>query len=418
MKILIVGATGFIGSAIYQGLKLAGHEVIAGIRNPEAFEDKAIKIDFSSLKDDINLVQKLQDIDIVINAVGIISPKNGQSFKQMHTSAPIMLFDAAKKAHVKRIIQISALGTKDGTTLYHTSKHKADSYLKSLSIDYAILYPSVVYGDDGKSTALFQSLASLPMVPIIKDGSQIIQPIDIKDLVQTVIKIVPSNEKNIELNLVGEKSITYKALLLGFRKYLGLKNTKTISLPTIGTNIIGKILDEPTINHDNIIMLNQGNSADVKPLSDFLGYTPTSIEDNLFQKRANNAQKLFASLYLIRPTLRIVIGFVWIWSGIVSAFLYPQIDALKLLHEVGVSAPLDLPLLYISAFLDITIGIITLMGYKLKPMLLFQIIVILVYTIILTFMAPYHWLHPFGPLLKNIPLVVTIYILLQLERYR
>ncbi len=418
MKILVVGATGFIGKSIYRKLETLKYEVIAGVRNPDAFDGKAIKIDFLKLVEDSTLAQRLEGIDVVINAVGIITPTKEQSFETMHTLAPIKLFESAKKANVKRIIQISALGTQTGTTPYHISKHEADTYLKNLRVDYAILYPSVVYGDDGKSSAFFQALASLPIVPIIGDGSQILQPVKSEDLVQTIVKILASKDPSIELNIVGKSPISYKKLLLGFRKYLGIKGTKTLSVPMLGTNMIGKILDEPTVNHDNIIMLNQGNSADVSPLANFLNYTPKSIEETLFKTQASNAQKLFASLYFLRPLLRIIIGFVWIWSGIVSAFLYPHVDALRLLHDVGISSPLDVPLLYISSFLDIAIGVVTLLGYKLKEVLIFQIVVIFVYTIILTLLAPYHWLHPFGPVLKNLPLIVTIYILLLLEKYR
>jgi uncharacterized protein YbjT (DUF2867 family)/uncharacterized membrane protein YphA (DoxX/SURF4 family) len=364
------------------------------------------------------LVKNLQDIDVVINCVGIIAATKTQSFEQMHTTAPIMLFDACKQAHVKKIVHISALGTQEGTTPYHLSKNKADSYLRGLGIDYAILHPSVVYGDDGKSTALFQALSTLPFVPIIADGAQQLQPIYIDDLTRCVQTAISSKQKAIELNLVGETPISYKEMLFGFRAWLGKRPSKAISVPTLGTDIIGKILDEPSISHDNIMMLNTGNSADVKPLATFLGYTPQGIQKKLFSTKAHNAQKLYASLYLIRPLLRYILGFVWIWSGIVSAFLYPQDKALGLLHDVGIKAPLDLPMLYVAAALDIGIGLLTIFGYRLKLLLPFQIIVIVVYTLLLTFLAPYHWLHPFGPVLKNLPLVISIYILLKLETYR
>ena len=165
-------------------------------------------------------------------------------------------------------------------------------------------------------------------------------------------------------------------------------------------------------------MLNEGNSASVKPLADFLGYTPVGMKENLGRKEANNAQKLYASLYLIRPLLRLIIGFVWIWSGIVSAFLYPQPLALELLHEVGVPVGVDISLLYLASSLDIAIGILTMVGYRLKIILSLQILIIVVYTFLLTALAPYHWLHPFGPVLKNLPLMVSIFVLGRLEKFR
>ena len=165
-------------------------------------------------------------------------------------------------------------------------------------------------------------------------------------------------------------------------------------------------------------MLNEGSMASVEPLKKFLNYTPASMQERLFCLKAHNAQKLYASLYFMRPLLRLVLAFVWIWSGVVSAFLYPQPLALELLHEVGVPMGLDVPLLYFASFLDVSIGILTLIGYRLQAMLSLQMLVIAIYTLLLSFLAPYHWLHPFGPVLKNLPLLVSIYILSRLEKFR
>jgi uncharacterized protein YbjT (DUF2867 family)/uncharacterized membrane protein YphA (DoxX/SURF4 family) len=418
MKILLIGATGFVGSSLYEGLVNSRHEVVAGVRHSAAFLATTIKLDFLDMDDKIELVKSLKSFDVVVNAVGIIAETKTQTFDQLHTFSPIKLFDACREAGVKKVIHISALGSEEGTTLYHVSKNRADKYLRASGLEYAILHPSVIYGDDGKSTALFQALATLPLTPIVDKGEQRLQPIRIEDLVATVQQAIVSKEQNIELNLVGSELISYKELLQIFRKWLGYSATNTVSIPTVGTNLIGKILDEPTVSHDNIVMLNSGNSADVQPLSDFLGYEPIGFRENFEQSKAYNSQKLYASLYLIRPLLRLIIGFVWIWSGIVSAFLYPQPLALDLLHEIGIPIGLDVPMLYLASFLDIGIGLLTIVGYRLQALLASQALVIVFYTLLLSVLAPYHWLHPFGPVLKNIPLLLTIYLLSQLEKFR
>ena len=408
MKILILGATGFIGKEIAQTLKKDGHALLS-------YRDKT---DFMHLPEHTTLVEMLREVDILINAVGIIAETKNKTFKQIHTLAPIALFKASKEAGVKKVIQISALGSEHGTTTYHSSKNRADAYLRESALAYAILHPSIVYGDDGKSTALFQALATLPLIPIVGDGQQLLQPIRIEDLVATVKKAIASTDSKIELNVVGAHTITYESLLQTFRKYLGYKETKSITVPTFGTDIIGKILEEPTVSHDNIKMLNEGNAAEVTPLANFLGYTPVGFKEHFENTPSYHSQKLYASLYLLRPFLRMVLGLVWIWSGVVSAFLYPQPLALALLHEVGVPVGLDIPLLYVASFLDISIGILTLIGYRLQALLALQVLVIAVYTLLLTLLAPHHWLHPFGPVLKNIPLLFAIYILSRLEKFR
>ena len=97
MKILIIGATGFIGKAIYQTLRNNSDEVLASTRD---------FIDFSTLQNDKELIKKLEGFDVVVNAVGIIAEQKGQTFEQMHTIAPIVLFDACKEAGVKKRGQV------------------------------------------------------------------------------------------------------------------------------------------------------------------------------------------------------------------------------------------------------------------------------------------------------------------------
>jgi len=419
MKVLVLGATGFIGQSIYDFLQRGEcFEVVAGVRDAQKFSGDAVKIDFNQLEDDKELVKSLTGFDVVVNAVGIIAESKKATFEKIHTIAPKVLFDACKEAGVKKVVQVSALGTQRGTTNYHQSKNRADAYLRELGIDYAILHPSIVYGEGGKSTALFQALAALPFLPVVGDGLQKLQPIAIEDFVVTVKRVIQSQEKQIELDVVGRESLTYKEMLQGFRKRLDLEETKVVSLPPFGSDVMGKLLDEPTISQDNITMLNQGNSASVEPLEKFLKYRPVTMQERLFRTEASSAEKLSASLYFMRPLLRIVIAFVWIWSGIVSAFLYPQDLALELLYEIGTPEVLALPLLYVASLLDITIGVLMLMNYRLQLLLKFQLLVIFVYTLLLTFLATHHWLHPFGPVLKNLPLLVSIYILSRLEKFR
>ncbi len=252
-------------------------------------------------------------------------------------------------------------------------------------------------------------------MPIIHEGSQELQPIFIDDLVATVIKVIQSNDPKIELDLVGKEPISYRHLLEKFRAWLGKKPTKAVKIPA-SLAFFGKILDEPIINKENLAMLNQGNTADVAPLKNFLGYMPKSMEESIFAQKATPTQKLTTSLYFMRPLLRVVIAFVWIWSGITSAFFYPQEGALALLADVGITGDLALPMLYFASFLDIGIGFFLLLGVQVICLLRFSLIVIVGYTLILTLLAPFHWLHPFGGVLKNLPLLMSIYIAILLER--
>lgn len=77
-----------------------------------------------------------------------------------HFVTPKALFNAAVKAKVKKVIQISALGVETTKVDFATSKKTCDEYLLSLPIDAVVLRPSLVYSAGSyRGTSLFRGLA-------------------------------------------------------------------------------------------------------------------------------------------------------------------------------------------------------------------------------------------------------------------
>jgi hypothetical protein len=66
--------------------------------------------------------------------------------------------------------------------------------------------------------------------------------------------------------------------------------------------------------------------------------------------------------------------------------------------------------------MDLAFGIATLLVSRRRYVWLAQIAVIALYTVIISVRLPEFWLHPFGPLLKNLPMVAAIVVLYHLER--
>lgn len=157
MRILLTGASGFIGRHLREALLSAGHVVVCAGRSPEPVQacSEFVEADFTR---DFNMgdwIPKLRGIEVVINAVGIIREKGLQTFDLVHVRTPRALFDACVIAGVGRVIQISALGADEGAqSEYHLSKSRADRYLAGLPIAWTIVQPSLIYGADGQSAQL------------------------------------------------------------------------------------------------------------------------------------------------------------------------------------------------------------------------------------------------------------------------
>lgn len=417
MIILLTGASGFIGLHLLHALHRAGHVVIAAGRRDVAGV-RTIRADFSEDTDAARWISRLQNIDVAINAVGILRETSQQSFESTHTRAPIALFDACVQAGVQRVIQISALGASTGTTAYFRSKHTADEHLSSLPLDWTIFQPSLVYGPGGTSAQLFTLLASLPVIGLPGDGKQLVQPIHIDDVCASIARSLdlPQTYRR-TIALVGREPIAYRELLATLRKQMGMSDAMFMPVPrplmrttaAVVQHLPGSLLDPETLS-----MLEAGNTADAVATTELLGRPPRSVDD--FIERENCREiRWSAQLRWLMPLLRISIALVWLWTAAVSFGLYPVEASYELLRHVGVPASFSALLLYGAASLDLLLGIGTLLLRKRGWLWIAQMVLIVGYTILISWRLPEFWLHPYGPILKNLPLLTAIYMLYVLE---
>ncbi|WP_010324791.1 SDR family oxidoreductase [Marinobacterium stanieri] len=413
MRVLLTGATGFIGQHLHRALLAEGHDVVACSRQHPGLPCRAfIPCDFAQdLKSD-DWLPRLNDVDAVINAVGIIRETGLQRFQSLHTDAPKALFKACAECNISRVIQISALGADEqAETNYHLSKREADDFLAKQPLDWLILRPSLVYGPGSTSSELFAGLAALPLTPLIGDGQQPVQPIHIDDLVKAVLTALTSKSPSRQrIDCVGPRALSFQYWLNGWRKWLGKATAPSMRVPfslaQSGARVCAPFSRLP-VDAESLQMLQRGNAAPVEPFTRAFGFTPQCFEHSIEQRPASPAERQQAGLFFLWQLLRLSLAFMWIWTGLTSAFWYPVSDSYQMLSAVGLSG-VALPIaLYAAALLDTLLGLALLLNYRLRLVLLTQVAMMLGYSLILSFCLPEFWLHPFGPISKNLPLIVA-----------
>lgn len=277
MNVLLTGASGFIGRNFAAALTQAGHRIVPASRHTG--------IDFRRMTAPGNWLPHLHDIDAVINSVGIIGETPRQRFATLHRDAPIALFQACAETGIRRVIQISALGT-DGTAFsaYHLSKRAADDALRSLDLDWFVLRPSLIYGRGGGSAALFMRLARLPITPLIGDGSQALQPVHIADVTACVLRCLEMATPRQSLEIVGNETVTFAEWLARMRTGQNLPPARRLHLPPQLAHAAFRLLRHihPLFQPDNLRMLLTGYHADPAPLARFLGRSPLDFSPELF----------------------------------------------------------------------------------------------------------------------------------------
>ena len=98
---------------------------------------------------------------------------------------------------------------------------------------------------------------------------------------------------------------------------------------------------------------------------------------------------------------------LWIFTGITSIHLSPEIGH-EVLAKANVAGLLADIAIYAGGIFDVILGLWVITSFKTKLCCIAQIVVILLYTLLLTLIDASFWLHPFGPITKNIPIIVLI----------
>lgn len=427
MRILVTGASGFIGSHVLQALLAAGHQVVAGVRRSDSIPVRdgcsVLSMDFSNFSMDGEVSEwlpQLQGLDAVVNCVGIIAEDRRNRFDALHSRGPIALFRACSQAGVKKAIQISALGADDTAfSRYHLSKKTADDFLISTDLDWAILQPSMVYGAGGKSLTLFAALAALPVTPLVDGGGQQLQPVHVDDLVAAILRLLePGAPGRMKLDIVGPEAVTMAGMLAMLRGWLGREPASVCSVPfrfaLTMAEIAGHFVASP-VNGEALRMLQQGNTGDSSALTALLGRPPKSLATALRQWPARQAERWHAGLFFLVPALRYALALMWIWSGLTSALLYPPAESYAMLAAVGVTGIAAPWALYGASLVDGLLGLAFLLRYRVRLAGVIQLGLMAVYSLAIGICLPEFLLHPFAPLVKNLPLIVATLIVIATE---
>ena len=202
-KVMVTGATGFVGRAVVRELLRRGITPVCLVRTPRKLyaqhpgsqPDGLIAVR-GTLDDSVALEQAAASADAVIHLVGIIIGRRlkGQTFRRVHVDGTRSVVNAAKAAGIRRFVYMSALGTGPGaTTAYHRTKWVAEESVRGSGLDWTILQPSLIHGPDGEFVRLLRRLLCgilPPAIPYFGSGLGKVQPIWVEDVAFCVVESI------------------------------------------------------------------------------------------------------------------------------------------------------------------------------------------------------------------------------------
>ncbi len=422
MRVLIVGSTGCIGSAVAQALRMRGHTVIGAARSLRDGE-RSIHVDYMQPRSPEVWAERLRDarIDAVVNAVGILIPSRTQRFERVHAQGPIELFRGAVLAGATRIVQVSALGVGDDAVdvPYLATKLAADDALQALAaqrgIDHAVVRPSLVHGPGSASGSLFATLASLPVISLPGRGDQPVQPVHVYEVAEAITRLLemPGPVAGV-FDLAGPRAVSYQEMLAAYRRALGLGDAWWLRVPmavmTLGA-YVAETLPQKVFARDTLRLLARGNVSQANAAPALLGRAPTGLDEGL---RVTPPHPMFDLRVDLGPAasamLRAAVAFMWLYTALVTALLPDESGVLRLLARCGFDGTTGVVVMVASCLLNTALGVAMLRRPGARAYAA-QTLAVLGYTATAAFNMPELTIDHCGPLVKNVPLLALLFVL-------
>jgi len=225
-KVMVTGATGFVGKYVVRELIARGFAPVCVVRHPAKLHAQHRDIDPDRLiaipgtLDDTEALRRAADLSqATIHLVGIIIERRlrGQSFQRVHVRGTTNVLDATRQAGIRRYIHMSALGTRrDAVSRYHQTKWAAEEDVRSRDLDWTIFRPSLIHGPDGEFMRLVKSFVcglTPPVIPYFGNGQAKLQPVSVKDVAYCFVESLfrePTNGQTYALG--GPEAFTWLGL--------------------------------------------------------------------------------------------------------------------------------------------------------------------------------------------------------------
>ncbi len=227
----VTGAFGFSGRWIARALQARGRRVRTLTNHPAPPDGRgAIDARPLPLDDPTALRTHLQGVDTLYNTYWVRFERGATTYANAVANTR-RLFAAAREAGVRRVVHVSIANARAGAPLpYYTGKAELEAALAESGLSYAIVRPTVLFGDEG---ILLHNIAwllrHLPVFGVVADGSYRLQPVHVRDLAELAVDLGLGDE-NVAVDAAGPEIFTYRDLVLRLRAAVG-SSTRLVPVP-------------------------------------------------------------------------------------------------------------------------------------------------------------------------------------------
>ena len=291
MRVMVLGGTGFIGRHAVAALRARGHQVIVGTRCPKRAEARLPaqvrgcerrETHFESLTTRYGWKPLLGDVDVVVNAVGILRERGGETYDRVHNMAPTALAAACERLHL-RLVHVSALGLRRAArSAFIRSKAAAERAIAATTADYSIVRPSLLDGEGGFGACWLRRAARWPVHFVPAEALGRMAPLDVRDLGEAIAVLCEARARPEwrEVELGGSAQPTMGEYLASLRALHDDRPALRLPVPRVLARIASHLCDLlhlSPFSYGHLELLRRDNVPQENLLPMLLGRAPTPV---------------------------------------------------------------------------------------------------------------------------------------------
>jgi uncharacterized protein YbjT (DUF2867 family) len=408
MRVLILGGSGFIGTAVASLLARRGHSVVA-LARPNAVRRGTypgvewMAADIARLSSPSDWRPLITGVEAVVNCAGALQDGSRDDVAAVQFRAMTALYEAGPRL----VVQISA--RTDGPaadTTFLSTKRQADAALVASGIAFVILRPAVVVGRNAHGgSALLRALAAFPLITPLAHGNSRMQFVALDDIAQAVLDVLEGAiPPGSDIDLAAEGTATLAEAVATHRRWLGLPPVRTVNIPGFAAGVVSWLADllgylgwRSPLRSTALAAAAGGVAGHAAPA----GRRLATLDETLTANTAGVQDLWFARFYLLKPIIYGTLSLFWLVSGLIALARFDVSTAL--LTATGVAPTTAAVLTIATALLDIALGLAVAVRRFAVPALVAMIAVSLAYLLSATALLPALWADPLGPLIKVLP---------------
>jgi uncharacterized protein YbjT (DUF2867 family) len=286
-SVCIVGGSGFVGQALAEQLAPRGTRVRVLTRSrPRAMPLAVlptVEIVVANPHDTASLARAFENMDAVVNLVGILHEGRRQTFKSCHVELPENVVEACHSAGVQHLLHMSALGASESApSAYLRSKAGGEAAVRRTAgiLPFTIFRPSVIFGAGDTFLNRFATFARwFPVIPMPAAGARV-QPIWVEDVARCMAGALgDARHFGRVWELYGPDAVSLAELQRFVARTLG-RDPAIVSLPRALAQLQALVLEHlpgKLLTRDNLRSL-EVDATCSQPFPAIFGFKPSPLE--------------------------------------------------------------------------------------------------------------------------------------------